>query len=162
MKLTFLTANIALGLRRMDNPLFNLVGHLRTHGFSILGMLIAPAVRMSSESEPNPKRTDFLHRHMDLTVVLGAISSANADVICICEAIFQLHRIEINSMLKGLGYQTVAWGRAARFPHANLSVVIASRLRGNEVHIDIPLGDHFGGGAGCCAIRLRDTNITVV
>ena len=54
MKFNILTANIALGLPRMNNLLVNVIGHLVFHGRFLLTLFLNPKSIKNQTAQSNP------------------------------------------------------------------------------------------------------------
>ena len=157
-----LTANIALGLRNMDNLFTNLRSGSKYHSlFSILVMVFLPPLRgRFSGPAYSPKRITFLRGHEDLNPTIKLISEANPDVLILNEVLPEIHRSRLDKELKNMGFVTISYGLDAKYPDAHLSTLVAVKEQGTPISITMPQTPHPGCGGGIAGIRLKG-NITV-
>ena len=157
-----LTANIALGLANMDRLCSALRGHAAFHGPTILRFLVYPKSLKEAQARQSPGRVRYLARHVDLRATVELLERENADVLILNEVLPQFHRDILEPLFARLGYTSVAWGESIHYPDATVSTIVASKIAGVAVPIDLSWESHAGGGAGIAAIRLTDQPVTVV
>lgn len=161
MKIKIMTANIAFGLRNMDNLFVNILGHLVFHGWSIISVFINPASLRYGKSFPNPKRIPYIKKHGSLKLILDLIKKENPDILMLNEIIKQIHPQELKDSLQEFGYKSINFGYAIHHDDATCGSLVASKVVGEPIEIKFTLGRHAGGGAGVAILRLLNSNITI-
>jgi len=157
-----LTANIALGLENMDHLLPIIRGHLAFHGSTMVNFLFHPKSLKKAQARPSRRRTEYLFGHVNLQNTLKLVERTGADIVVLNEVLPQFHFAQLEPHLEELGYRTRVWGESMHYPDATVSTLIASKMPGSVVPIDLSWEEHAGGGAGVAAVRFDDSAITAI
>ena len=161
MKLKILTANVAFGLKRMDNVFVNIFNHLVFHGWSMITFFTTPKSLRKHKNHLNLKRIFYVRKHSDLKSIIDLLDKEQPDVLMLNEVIEQLFSSELEKELRLLGYKSFSLGHSKHYADATVSSLVASKIEGEAVKIKFPEESHVSGGGGIAALRLSEHKITV-
>jgi len=135
----FATYNIMFGMRG-NSLLLNVLGHFAIHGVHSRNL------------------TDYLSRYNKQAVQLAL--ETNAEVISFNEVLGTLRNDEIINQFRKNDYNFFSWGAAGHYSQPlDIGTLIASKKEFERIPFYLPMANKMGGGAGACAIYLKDKNI---
>lgn len=165
--LRILTANIAMGNPRADNPLIDLYGLTRFHNWRVIPfVLFGNRLRFLFDysAKPNKKRVPYFKRVSDLHNTLELVRRERPDLLVLNELFVQLHGDAILLALQELGFKHFSKGIGSHHSDTTLFTLVASRLpilEGGTAFV-MPQRNEAGGGGGATSIRLKDHPITLI
>ncbi len=152
-----LTANIALGLKGMDNLFVNQYSHAMYHSWLVISSLTLKFLRGKvGRSNRSERRMRFLKKRDNLDATLRMIENVDPDMLVLAEVVYELHAKRLSAFLHERGYKSVAHGLGNHHEDAHVSVWVAAKEAGETFACDMPMPPYPGHGAGIAGIRLSN------
>lgn len=105
----------------------------------------------------------IVERSKNLDDAKKLILDSNADILCINEVIYELQKEEMVSFLESLGYKKIIIDKSSnRNNHLDLCTILASKLDGEELNIEIPKGNKITTEGSVCSLRINQENTLVI
>ncbi len=152
-----LTANIALGLRRMDHLITNVRSLAAYHSWSsFLTAILYPPLRGRWGGPPySSTRVGYLKKHSDLNATLQLISEADPDILVLNEIVFEIHKSHLDDALKQMEFTAIAYGLGGKYPDAHAVTLVAAKEDAAIIPAAMPQLPYPGCGGGIAMLRLK-------